>query len=211
MLSNLRHRFSTLALAGALSFGSGAALAETVLTDQEKLAADILSERGLTKVMILNEKKGHLLIVEDGKVVKTMSAVTGKRVGDDINMSKEMTPAGMYPLTPSPDLAHPKSSIMFYDVPGTPEAYTFHRVIKGREKALAGTDPAKKRLSNGCVNLFEADFRAVAGYTMTSAKTVVFPDGQKGHHASWVLILPESENLAKTREMLKYAATYRFE
>lgn len=209
-------KHSVFALAFAVAGASSAANANIALTDQEKEAAELLHARGLTRVMILNEKKGRMLIVEQGAVIATMPAITGKTIGDSLDRKKDVTPAGMYPLTPSPSLYHPSSSITYYDFPdsdfpGHKVASTIHRVVRGREAALAGNDPAAKRISNGCINVFDADFRKVADYAMTSLHTVVYPDGQKGPRASWLYILPESNESGKVLETLRQVKSYRFE
>lgn len=207
-MNNWQHTAFKLVLAFGMATASAGIAAQNRApkpSPQEAAMIAHMAVRGVTSFAMLNEKKGHLLLVKDSQVQSALPAISGRDAGDKLEAGKFVTPAGIFPLHPHDELAHPQSSIAYHDVPDTDISYTLHRVVKGRETRLASGKPALMRMSDGCINLFPHDYDVLGQFVLASKQAIQNASGQPEAAASWLVVLPESPKPDDTARQFRFS------
>ena len=184
------------------------------VTPQEKATIDYMRTRGITRFIMLNEKRGLLLSVQDGELIAAVPALSGINRGDDRAVVPGSTPARIFPLELTQNQAAP-SSVMIFERDKSGVLYVIHRVFGGdsqhRSERLEGkapfTNPGKdRRISSGCINLRSKDYDTVSAFAVAARQTILNKSGAPYMTASFLVVLPETMSPQATVKYLDHAS-----
>lgn len=199
-------------LAAQLMLGSSvSAFAAPPLTPQEQATVTYLESRGVTKFLLMNEKRGVLMTVDSGAVTQTLPALSGARTGDSRQTHPGSTPAQIFPLEISPRQEADDADMVFQRDPRGMN-YVIHRLFanasadRGQRLNAAApyTNPGRdRRISTGCISLRPKDYDLVSSFARTSRQTINGRDGQPYMTAPFLVVLPETSDPKATIEYFK--------
>lgn len=166
----------------------------------EQFVVEYMKTHRAGTFFIMNEKRGELALFERGGITATFKALSGQKKGD--RNEKFITPAGIFPLVPSGDTE--KNFLLFAPERTDTENHfaTIHPVldIKGqkRPERLKSKTPDDNRISDGCVNIDEADYNKImrfvreysAYFNGTPVYMAVLPEEQNVATFQWPKTLP---------------------
>jgi len=129
----------------------------------------------------------------DGNEIKSFEIGIGREIGDDFNdtkglvgKAKNTTPAGEYTLIPNVynKSAYGDITLSLGDkankTQGSKKVVALHKVPKFRQEArlkkFYDGDLANNRMSHGCINFMEDDFKELTKYIHGGLKTYVLPE-----------------------------------
>lgn len=164
-MQNLRRQFLKYMLASAIAtqtISASQAFAEASQnikpTSDEQKTISYMGHHGITEFIMLNKKRGQILFIEDKKIIRADSALSGQLKGDDVRDNLMVTPAGIHIMR-----SHGNGDSIGFLITDTKNApniktdYSIHTVInppgQNRFARLAGNNPNEKRISSGCVNV----------------------------------------------------------
>ena len=165
LMQNTRRIFLKYILASAIattSISASHAFAETSQTIKptpaEQKTISYMGNHGITEFIMLNKERGQILFIEDSKIVRANSALSGQLKGDEVRDDFMVTPAGIHIMR-----SHGNGDSIGFLLTDTKDAakiktdYSIHTVInptgQNRLIRLAGNNPNEKRISSGCVNV----------------------------------------------------------
>ena len=201
------------ALKGLFAFASAsvmgvAAAAPVRLSAQEQVTIEYMSKHGVTSFLMMNEKRGHLLAIENGAVVEQVPALSGARRGDDRVAVPGSTPSRIFPLLITDETRQgEKDSALLFDRHPNGTVYVIHRAPLGKAQRrldrLNGAGPftnpdRDRRISSGCINVRDADYDLVSAFAVRSRQTMTKATGERWITSSWLVVLPETSDPAKT-------------
>lgn len=185
------------------------------LDAREEIIVRDLSLRGVDKLLLLNKKIGQLRAVENGKILFSVPAITSAQRGDTFKDSPGVTPAGIFPLRIPEGQMEPDAAMCFAEL--APDgslttctrgsrnlAYAIHHPASQRRADILAR-PARHnadtdmRLSAGCINLGEKDYRRIAQFAESAAQDLTTRDGTPVRRDSFLVTLPESASVEETR------------
>jgi hypothetical protein len=199
---------SAISLSSMMLPGVSAAGQAYEFTPQERLTVAFMAAQGVTKFVMLNEKRGRMVAVDNANVTLSVPAITGAARGDDLAENPGSTPAGIWQLRFSPHQGAGDAAIIFKDMAGKDYAYVIHRAAPNGtraallDRARLDRNPDSLRVSDGCINLRPKDYDLVSTFAQ-SAVQIYGDHGPIPVQASFLAVLPESENLEETRKFLK--------
>lgn len=144
--------------------------------------------------VIINKKDCSATIYDsEGNQVKTFEVGVGKEIGDDFNdtsglmgKAKNTTPAGEYVLIPNVfnKSAYGDITLSLGKKANKPQnskkVVAMHKVPKFRQKdrldKFYDGDLGNNRMSHGCINFLEKDFKELTKYIHGGLKTYVLPE-----------------------------------
>lgn len=181
-ISPLSAGFNTLVMAAPL---------RPLTPDEIKMMA-YMKDHGVDTFVMLNKKRGQILFVENGHLVSTDSALSGKYRGDEHLAGLGTTPAGIHVLRSY----HNGTDIGFKEIDGTNIDYAIHTLInpngQRRPERLKSLNPEWKRISSGCVNVAQDTLNKVLNL-MESPQTFKRNGGDYDIKASFFVVLPEEK------------------
>lgn len=189
-LSPLLTPFFAAALAGPVL------AAGPQLTRDEKLVVAYWQSRGVDRMLLLNEQRGKLMAIENGKIVSQGNAISGKIKGDDVTKDDRVTPAGLFPLEPVGTLKEPYIIFKQYGRVTYAIHPTFNVRGENREVRLQSISAADKRLSAGCVNVSRSDFDEYMRFVWGPKQTYEADDGTY-RYANVMVVMPEQTSVLK--------------
>ncbi len=207
-----RRSFIGSAFAGIAVAVTGQSHAATVqLTEQERLVISYFeTRRGLKKFLLLSEKRGEIMMIDQGRVISRMSALSGQVSGDDAVVGSKVTPAGFFELTFSPDQNSDDAYMQFYRRADNSIDVIHPQIdVRGQKRAerLAYGKANDKRISGGCVNVKPWDYAPLSVFARAARQNFASADGTRHLEGSFLIILPE--NLARTRDILGIPPDYK--
>lgn len=144
---------------------------------------------------VIIDKKDCLATIygSDGKEINSFEIGIGKEIGDDFNdtkglrgKAKNTTPAGEYTLIPNiyNKSAYGDMTLSLGDKanksPNTKKMVALHKVPKFREKdrlkKFYDGNIANNRMSHGCINFLEEDFKEFTKYIHGGFKVYILPE-----------------------------------
>lgn len=183
-------------------------LANTVMAapDQNEPTADenqvirYLADHGITRFTLLNKQRGQLLFIDDGKILSSDSALSGRIKGDNARDDLGTTPAGIHILQPYGNGTH----IGYKDV-GNSIDYAIHTIInpagQKRPERLASHNAEFKRISSGCVNVSQSVMDKLHKFIDISQQVFKTDDETPYVMGSFFVVLPEKSAVSS---ILKY-------
>lgn len=144
--------------------------------------------------VIINKKECSATVYDkEGKEIKSFEIGIGKEKGDDFNDTKGLlgkpkntTPAGEYTLIPNVynKSAYGDLTLSLGDKAnkskGTKKVVALHKIPKFRLKDRADKfyddDLANNRMSHGCINFVEEDFKELTKYIHGGFKVYILPE-----------------------------------
>lgn len=181
------------------------------MTAQEEATVAYMQERGVTRFLMLNEKRGELLMVADGKVIDHVPALSGAKRGDDREAVPGSTPSRIFPLQLSLNQSA-KMSVMTFEPDPSGVDYVIHRLLGGDKQHRAErleakapyTQPGRdRRISSGCINVRSGDYDIVSTFAQASRQTILGRSGQPYMTAPFLVVLPETSDPKATIEYFK--------
>lgn len=166
--------------------------------------------------LIINKKNCSATVYDkDGIEIKKFEVGIGTEVGDDFNdtsgvmgKAKNTTPAGEFMLIPNVynksaygDLTLSLGSESS-KVQNSKKVVGLHKVPKFREQArlkkFYDGDLSNNRMSHGCINLLEKDFKELTKYIQGGFKLYVLPE-EAGNHLMLVKNSKDKFELTQTK------------
>lgn len=204
-MQNIRRQFLKYMLASAIAtqtISASHAFAETSQnikpTPDEQKTISYMGTHGITEFIMLNKKRGKILFIEDKKIIRADSALSGKLKGDNLRDDFMVTPAGIHIMRPHGN----GDSIGFLltdtkYAPNIKTDYSIHTVInpagENRPARLAGNDPNKKRISSGCVNVSQNTLTALLKFIDRPHQTFNDDRNEPYVMGSFFVVLPETK------------------
>lgn len=205
-MSWFRKYMSRVVLAASLStsFSAASAADDLTFTPQEDLTIRHMAAQGVQQFLMMNEKRGRLIAVDQGRAVLDVPAISGKNRGDNLIQTPASTPAGIYPLTISRNQTA-SDAVMVFDDKG-PYAYVIHRAGGFRLDRLNGkkpfTNPEKDlRVSTGCISTRSEDYNMMSQFATYAAQQAGMNPG--AGQKALLVILPETDRPEETARFLK--------
>lgn len=165
-----------------------------VMQDDEQKVKAWAKFNSETYYVIINKKDCSATVYnKDGKEINRFEVGIGKEIGDDFNDTrgvlgkvKNTTPAGEYTLIPNiyNTSAYGDLTLSLGAKANKPQdikkVVAMHKVPKFREKdrlkKFYDGNLANNRMSHGCINFVEEDFKALTKYIHGGLKTYVLPE-----------------------------------
>lgn len=144
--------------------------------------------------VIINKKDCSATVYDkEGEEIESFEVGIGREIGDDLNdtsgllgKSKNTTPAGEYTLIPNVfnKSAYGDLTLSLGDkankAKGTKKVVALHKVPKFRQqdrlKKFNDGNLANNRMSHGCINFLEKDFKEFTKYIHGGLKVYVLPE-----------------------------------
>lgn len=165
----------------------------TLQSDEQKVKewAKLCSEENY---IIINKKNCSAIVCnKDGNEIKSFEIGVGREVGDDFNdtlgvsgKAKNTTPAGEYTLIPNifNKLAYGDITFSLGDkankIKGVKKVVALHKVPKFRQqdrlKKFYDGNLNNNRMSHGCINFIDKDFKELKTFIRGGLKVYVLPE-----------------------------------
>lgn len=169
------------------------------LDDDEQKIKEWAKFNSEQNYVIIDKKECSAAVYDkDGKEIERFEIGVGTQIGDDFNdtsgllgKAKNTTPAGEFTLIPNVFNKDAYGELTFSlgakanKAHGIKKVVALHKVPKFREKdrlkKFYDGDLANNRMSHGCINFTEKDFKEFTKYIHGGLKTYVLPeeDGNK--------------------------------
>lgn len=170
-----------------------------LMHDDEQKIKEWAKFNSAENYVIINKKNCSATVYDkEGEEIKRFEVGIGREIGDDFNdtlgllgKSKNTTPAGEYTLNTNifnksayGDLTL-SLGVKANKAKSTKKVVALHKVPKFRQqdrlKKFYDGDLANNRMSHGCINFIEKDFKELTKYIHSGLKTYVLPE-EEGNH-----------------------------
>lgn len=149
--------------------------------------------------VIINKKNCSATVYDkNGRKIKSFEIGVGREIGDDFNdtsgllgKAKNTTPAGEFTLIPNVFNKSAYGDLTLSlgakanKANSTKKVVALHKVPKFREndrlKKFYDGDLANNRMSHGCINFLEDDFKELTKYIRGGLKTYILPEESDNH------------------------------
>ena len=158
-----------LAIAGSVFLSS---FANAALDSAEQDIATKMAGRGVTNFLLLNKAKGQLVIIKNGTETGRIPALSGRQKGDLPKDNLPITPSGIFPLILEGDLNQHHLAISFYKE--RTSSYAIHPVFGTRVPKLLRSSPEDKRVTAGCINVSQSNFRQIYNVVSTAPSETLY-------------------------------------
>lgn len=165
--------------------------ANAALDSAEQAIAAQMAGRGVTNFLLLNKAKGQLVIIKNGTETGRVPALSGRQKGDLPKDNLPITPSGIFPLIleGNPNQHYP--AISFYKQ-GT-SSYVIHPVFGTRVPKLLSSSPEDKRVTAGCINVSQGNFRHIYNVVSTApSETLYDAEGQPLAVGTFLVVTEEA-------------------
>lgn len=164
------------------------------LQDDEQKIKEWAKLNSAQYYVIINKKNCHATVYDkEGNEIKSFEVGIGREIGDDFNdtsgllgKAKNTTPAGEYTLIPNIFNKSAYGDITLSlgakanKANSTKKVVAMHKVPKFRQqdrlKKFYDGNLANNRMSHGCINFIEDDFKEFTKYIRGGLKTYVLPE-----------------------------------
>lgn len=164
------------------------------IQDNEQKVKEWAKLNNLEYYVIINKKKCLAIIYnKNGLKIENFEVGIGKDIGDDFNDTsglfgkpKNTTPAGEYILTPNIFNTNTYGSLTFSlgkkasKAKNTKKVVAMHKIpkfrLKDRKNKFYDENLSNNRMSHGCINFTEDDFKKFSKYIQNNVKVYILPE-----------------------------------
>ncbi len=190
---------STVFLSESVKASEGQALSA-----QAQLLCDHMRARGEKSFVVMDKKRGELLVIEQGGVLMRSPALYGKGKGEDRRKDATVTPAGIFNMqecTVDPREYDGGRGYAFLQTKTS--TCLIHPTWNGvpsekRAQRLASASPEDNAISHGCINVPYEFYSKLDGY-MKSKIYAQYGAGNYSPVLPKLVVLPKDDDLARTR------------
>lgn len=164
-----------------------------LIKDNEQKVKEWAKLNAKENYVIINKKTCSASVCDkNGSKIKSFEVGIGKEIGDDFNdtegkvgRSKNTTPAGEFILSLSTVRAGYGDTVLSLGLKAkksknTKKLVAMHRIpdfrLKDRKNKFYDGNLANNRMTHGCINLIEKDFKELTKYIHGGAKIYVLPE-----------------------------------